>query len=102
MGNMEFTFGNETYHWQILSDEASGIANATFLFKHNEKESKSPTTQQILTNVMQSWVQYLGFPQKIKLDQEGAHRGRELDASADSHGSSHPQQPSGKPHWQAA
>ena len=66
MDNMEFTFGKETYRWQVMIDEASGYANATFLFKHGE----NPTTQQILTNVMQSWVQYFGFPQKIKLDKK--------------------------------
>ena len=79
MDNMEFTVGDMTYHFQIMIDEASNYAVGTFLFKHSVMESRNATTEQVTEAVMRSWVQYFGYPQKLKIDKEGAHRGRELE-----------------------
>ena len=79
MDNMEFTVGDNTYHFQMMIDEASNYAVGTFLFKHPVMEGRNATTEEVTEGLMTSWVQYFGYPQKIKLDKEGAHRGRELE-----------------------
>ena len=40
--NFEFSYGMETYHFQLLVDEASGYSVLTYLFKHPIQESRSP------------------------------------------------------------
>ena len=35
---------------------------------------------------MKAWIQYFGCPKNIKLDKEGARRGRDLEAWADQNG----------------
>ena len=86
LDNFEFSYGMETYHFQLLVDEASGYSVLNYLFKHPIQESRSPSTAEILQGILKSWIQYFGYPQKFKLDKEGGHRGRDLEQWGDTHG----------------
>ena len=87
MDNMEITVGDHSYHFQVVVDEASGYAAATFLFKQEVSPGvgRNPTTQDCLHALHQGWLQYFGYPKMIKLD-EGAHRGRQFEEWAEGHG----------------
>eukprot|EP00435_Cladocopium_sp_Y103_P042914 s628_g12.t1 len=84
--NMEITVGDLTYHFQIVIDEASGYGAANFLFKHNAAASRNPTTLECVEALYKGWIQYFGYPKMIKLDKEGAHRGRTLEEWGEGHG----------------
>ena len=86
LDNMEFTVGDETFHFQVIVDEASTYGAANFLFKHPVSASRNPTTPEMLQALHQGWIQYFGYPKCIKLDKEGAHRGRQLEEWAEGHG----------------
>ena len=88
LDNMEITVGEETFHFQIAVDEASGYGAATFLFKHDAAPgcSRNATSLESIEAFYKGWIQYFGYPKILKLDKEGAHRGRELEEWAESHG----------------
>jgi len=86
LDNMEFTVGNETFHFQVCIDEASGYGAATFLFKHPVSQSRNATTMESVEAFYKGWIQFFGYPRILKLDKEGAHRGRELEEWAEGHG----------------
>ena len=88
LDNMEVTVGEETFHFQIAIDEASGYGAATFLFKHSAAPgcSRNATSLESIEAFYKGWIQYFGYPKILKLDKEGAHRGRELEEWAESHG----------------
>eukprot|EP00435_Cladocopium_sp_Y103_P011911 s1821_g3.t1 len=86
MDNFEFTYGDQTYHWQLMVDEASGYAVANFLGSHNVKAGYSPSTLEVIQGILKSWIQYFGYPKCFKLDKEGGHRGRDLEQWGDTHG----------------
>ena len=86
LDNFEFTYGEEIYHWQLMVDEASGYAVVNFLKKHSVHEGYSPSTAEVLEGILHSWVQYFGYPKKMRMDREGGHRGRDLAAWGDTHG----------------
>ena len=86
--NMEITVGDHTYHFQIIIDEASGYGAANYLFKHDAAPgcSRNATTLECIEALYKGWIQYFGYPKMIKLDKEGAHRGRQLEEWAEGHG----------------
>jgi hypothetical protein len=83
---MEITVGEETFHFQVIIDEASSYGAANFLFKHPVAKSRNPTTEEVLQALYRGWIQHFGYPKCIKLDKEGAHRGRSLEEWAEGHG----------------
>ena len=74
--NMEVTIGDRTYHFQVMVDEASSYGVVSFLFDHSALESRNATSEEIIESLQKHWIQYFGYPKKIKFDREGAHRGR--------------------------
>ena len=86
LDNMEITVGEETFHFQVIIDEASSYGAANFLFKHPVAKSRNPTTEEVLQALYRGWIQHFGYPKCIKLDKEGAHRGRSLEEWAEGHG----------------
>lgn len=86
MDNMEFTVGDVTYHFQVMIDEASSYGVVSFLFKHPVQEGRNVTSAEALESFHRSWIQYFGYPKILKLDKEGAHRGRDVEEWAESHG----------------
>eukprot|EP00435_Cladocopium_sp_Y103_P024092 s1073_g5.t2 len=84
--NMEVTVGDFTYHFQLMVDEASGYGAANFLFKHTATSSRNATTMECIEALYRGWIQYFGYPKMIKLDKEGAHRGRQLEEWGEGHG----------------
>ena len=79
--NMEITVGDFTYHFQIIIDEASGYGAANYLFKHDAAPgcSRNAATMGCIEALYKGWIQCFGYPKMIKLDKEGAHRGRQLE-----------------------
>ena len=86
LDNMEFTVGDYTYHFQVMIDEASSYGVVGFLFHHHIHEGRNVSSLEMLESFYKSWIQYFGYPKILKLDREGAHRGREVEEWAESHG----------------
>ena len=86
--NMEVTIGDTVYHFQLIIDEASGYGAANFFFKHDVApgNSRNATTKECIEALYRGWFQYFGYPKAIRLDKEGAHRGRDLEERAEGHG----------------
>ena len=84
--NMEFTVGDETFHFQIILDEASSYGAASFLFKHEAGKSRNATGNEVIQALHANWIQHFGYPKTIRLDKEGAHRSRALEEWCESHG----------------
>lgn len=76
--NMEITVGDRTYHFQVMVDEASSYGVISFLFDHPAQDSRNATCEEIIESLQKHWVQYFGYPRKIKYDREGAHRGKDF------------------------
>ena len=85
LDNFEFVVGEQTYHFQLIVDEASNYGAANFL-KHPTRESRRPNAQECLQALHQGWIQHFGYPRCIKLDKEGPHRGKVMEEWAASHG----------------
>ena len=85
--NMEVTIGEDAYHFQVIIDEASGYGAVNYLFKHHVTpgSGRNATTEECLAALHRGWVQYFGYPKIIKLDKEGAHRGRAFEEWAEGH-----------------
>eukprot|EP00435_Cladocopium_sp_Y103_P039747 s485_g10.t1 len=86
LDNMEVTVSDETFHFQVIIDEASSYGAANFLFKHHVTKSRNPTSEEVVQALHSGWIQHFGFPRLIKLDKEGAHRGRLLEEWAEGRG----------------
>ena len=76
--NMEITVGDRTYHFQVMVDEASSYGVISFLFDHPAQDSRNATCEEVIESLQKHWVQYFGYPRKIKYDREGAHRGKDF------------------------
>lgn len=86
LDNMEFTMGEITYHFQVMIDEASSYAAVGFLFQHHVQEGRNVSSPEMLESFHKCWIQYFGYPKILKLDREGAHRGREVEEWGESYG----------------
>eukprot|EP00435_Cladocopium_sp_Y103_P055155 s464_g18.t1 len=83
---MEVTVGDETFHFQVIIDEASSYGAANILFKRPVTKSRNPTTEEVVQALHSGWMQHFGFPRLIKLEKEGAQRGRLLEEWAGGRG----------------
>ena len=80
--------GNSTYAFQLIIDEASGYGAANFLYKYEVAPGtgRNATSEEVISALSPGWVQYFGFPRTIKLDKEGARRGKLFEDWAQGHG----------------
>ena len=83
---MEHTVGDMTYKFLVFIDEASSYGAVASLGSHHVKKSLGTTTAKMVEVLFQTWIQYFGFPKKIKLDREGTFRGRELEEMCQGNG----------------
>lgn len=60
LDHFEFYYGMETYHFQLMVDEASGYSVLNYLFKHPTQERRSPSAAEIPHGILRSWIQYFG------------------------------------------
>ena len=83
-----FTFRHRdrVHHFLLCLDEASGFSVVQEIMDHHEEEHENLSTQVFLEVLEQSWIQYFGFPARIRLDQEGAFRGRDFVSWAEERG----------------
>ena len=70
-----FTLGSQIVSVLFMLDEASRFLVAYELFRHEKSESRNATTEEIIKGLEQAWVQYHGFPNRIRSDPEGCFRG---------------------------
>ena len=76
--SFKFRYQDKVHHFLLCLDEASGFAVVQEMLVHQEEEHENLNTPSVIATLEQSWVQYFGFPKRIRLDQEGAFRGTGL------------------------
>ena len=62
----------------MMVDEASGYAVVREAYVTLEEEGRNLTAQELLDILEEAWFQYFGYPEVMKMDLEGAHRGKLL------------------------
>ena len=70
-----FTVGSQVVAVLFMIDEASRFLVCFELFRHEKSESRNATTEEIIKGLEQAWVQYHGFPNRVRSDPEGCFRG---------------------------
>ena len=74
----DFKYNGNYHHFVLMVDEASGYAVVREAYVTPEEEGRNLTTQELLNILEEAWFQYFGYPEKLKMDLEGAHRGKLL------------------------
>ena len=78
MDSFTFRYNGKVHHFLLCLDEASGFSVVQEMLVHQEEEHENINTPSVVATLEQSWIQYFGFPKRIRLDQEGAFRGTGL------------------------
>ena len=73
-------------HGIVMMDEASHIAVIAEIFRRQLDEGRNTTGPETVDCIERFWVQYFGWPAKIRLDPEGAFRSNELAYWAEERG----------------
>ena len=73
-------------HGIVMMDEASHFAVIAEIFRRQLDEGRNTTGQEAVACIEKFWVQYFGWPSKIRLDPEGAFRSAELSQWAEERG----------------
>ena len=71
-------FGQDVFHYLLMVDEASGFCVMEEMLRHKGSEMRQMTTAQVCKVLELRWCQMFGFPERIRLDPEGAFRGLDL------------------------
>ena len=66
------------YNFILFVDECSGYSVIRLVSEHPETKSVNATSAQVCHLLEEAWTQYFGFPERLKLDAEGALRGNLL------------------------
>ena len=74
----DFKYNGNYHHFVLMVDEASGYAVVREAYVTPEEEGRNLTAQELLNILEEAWFQYFGYPEKLKMDLEGAHRGKLL------------------------
>ena len=70
--------GERVYNFILFVDECSGYSVIRLVSEHPETKSVNATSAQVCHLLEEAWTQYFGFPERLKLDAEGALRGNLL------------------------
>ena len=79
MDHLDLKFGDEIIHILLLVEEASGYCVAVEMHRRHKDTCRNATTDEVLSAVEREWIMKFGYPRKIRLDPEGAFRGRDLE-----------------------
>ena len=71
--------GDITLHVLFMCDEASRFLVAHELFRTRQGDHRNATSEEMVNGLERSWVQYHGYPNRIRCDPEGAFRGKYLE-----------------------
>eukprot|EP00439_Symbiodinium_sp_Y106_P019042 s1768_g2.t1 len=74
----DFKYRHQYHHFVLMVDEASGYAVVREAYVTPEDEGRDLTTDELINILEESWFQYFGYPKTLKMDLEGAHRGKRL------------------------
>ena len=77
----DFKYNDRYHHFVLMVDEASGYAVVREAYSTPEDTGRNLTTQELMDILEEAWYQYFGFPEQLKMDLEGAHRGKLLRES---------------------
>ena len=77
----DFKYKDQYHHFVLMVDEASGYAVVREAYSTPEDVGRNLTTQELMDILEEAWYQYFGLPEQLKLDLEGAHRGKLLRES---------------------
>lgn len=81
-----FKHGNTVYHFLLLLDEASSFSVVVPMLEHSDEVSANIDIPAVLEALQGSWIQYFGYPQRLRCDLEGAFRGLLLADFCDTYG----------------
>lgn len=75
-----FTYkhGETVHHFLLMLDEASGFSVVQQVMQHGDDQHENLSTSATVETLERSWIQYFGYPARIRLDLEGAFRGTAL------------------------
>ena len=75
-----FTYkhGATVHHFLLMLDEASGFSVVQQMMQHGDDQHENLSTDATVQTLERAWVQYFGYPARIRLDLEGAFRGTTL------------------------
>ena len=73
-----YKHGTTVHHFLLMLDEASGFSVVQEMMNHSEEQHENLGTEATVRMLERSWIQYFGYPARIRLDLEGAFRGTTL------------------------
>ena len=77
----DFKYNDRYHHFVLMVDEVSGYAVVREAYSTPEDTGRNLTTQELMDILEEAWYQYFGLPEQLKMDLEGAHRGKLLRES---------------------
>ena len=81
-----YKHGDQVHHFILFLDEASSFAVVADMVTHHVDVGANIDTEGVINALESAWIQYFGYPKKIRCDLEGAFRGRGLEEYAASRG----------------
>ncbi|CAE7805002.1 unnamed protein product, partial [Symbiodinium sp. CCMP2456] len=78
--------GCQVHHFVLMVDEASGYSVIREAFRHHEDEHQNLSGEQLVDVLREAWFSYFGYPERLKMDLEGAHRSTVLSEECITHG----------------
>lgn len=78
MDSFVFKYGDQVHHFLLCLDEASGFSVVQEMLVHHESERENLNASSVIDMIEQCWIQYFGYPAKIRADLEGAFRSTDL------------------------
>ena len=81
-----FNHGENVHHLLLMLDEASNFAVMSEMVVHHNSVGANVDTLSVVDVLESSWIQYFGWPKKIRCGLEGAFRGLDLASYCEDRG----------------
>ncbi|CAE7032785.1 RE1 [Symbiodinium natans] len=76
--HVDFRYQDTVVQILVMTDEASQYTVACEMHRRHHEVSRNATTDEVIAALEREWVMRYGFPNKIRLDAEGAFKGTSL------------------------
>ncbi len=86
MDNFVFNHGELVHHFLLMVDEASNFAVVSEMVVHHSTVGANVDTMSVIDALESCWIQYFGWPRRIRCDLEGAFRGLDLASYCEDRG----------------
>eukprot|EP00439_Symbiodinium_sp_Y106_P029803 s3418_g3.t1 len=80
--HVDFRFQDTVVQILVMTDEASQYTVACEMHRRHHETSRNATTSEVISASEREWVMRYGYPNKIRLDAEGAFKGTDLGERA--------------------